>query len=258
MGVVYKAAHVRDRTRPVAVKVLREEYTHDPVLRQRLKNEAVLIDQLDHPHIVKVYERGEYDQRLFIAMEWLEGRSLAQVIRHGERLPVKDGLAIVRQLGEALAKIHSRGIVHRDVKPENVMLVERDSDPHFVKLLDFDVAKSGSLTQLTQTGMILGTLAYLAPEQITRQASSTASDVYSLGVVAYETLTGEQPFFASAPVDVIRQILSKEPIPPAYLRPEVPPDLDALILELLSKEPQGRPSDEALLGRLAALEGRME
>jgi tetratricopeptide (TPR) repeat protein len=257
MGVVYKATHVRDRTHPVAVKVLRDEYAHDPVFQQRLKHEAALIDQLNHPHIVKVHERGEYDQRVFIAMEWLEGRTLARLIRENERLALGECLAIARQLADALAKIHSRGIVHRDVKPENVMLIERDGDRHFVKLLDFDVAKSGSLTRLTQTGVALGTLAYMAPEQIREQQASPASDLYALGVVAYEALTREQPFFGASSIDVVRQILDKDPIPPAKLRTDVPPELDALILDLLSKQPERRPSNEVLADRLVAIEAQV-
>jgi tetratricopeptide (TPR) repeat protein/tRNA A-37 threonylcarbamoyl transferase component Bud32 len=257
MGIVYKATHVRDRTRPVAVKVLREEYAHDPVFQQRLKHEAALIDQLNHPHIVKVHERGEYDQRVFIAMEWLEGRTLARLIRENERLALGECVAIARQLADALAKIHSRGIVHRDVKPENVMLIEQDGDRHFVKLLDFDVAKSGSLTRLTQTGVAVGTLAYMAPEQIKEQQASPASDLYALGVVAYEALTREQPFFGASPIDVVRQILDQDPIPPAELRTDVPPELDALILDLLSKRPEQRPTDEVLADRLGAIEAQV-
>lgn len=253
MGEVYKAAHIRDESKKVAVKVLREAFTDDPLLRQRFKNEAVIIDQLNDPHIVRVFERGEYNQRLYIAMELLDGKSLAALIRGGQRPPLQDCVFIMSQLAETVARLHSKGIVHRDLQPENVMLVDGVDTKHFVKLLDFDIAKSHSLTRMTETGVILGTVGYLAPEQITTQTSSPASDVYSLGVVFYELVTVEKPFLGEMAMDVVRQILEKEPLAPAQLRPDTPPDVSALILEMLSKDPDRRPTDEALVERLERL-----
>ena len=223
MGEVFEAAHIRDTTKRVAVKLLRQQYTNDPVLRQRFKNEAILIDQLEHPHIVKVFERGEHDQRLYIVMELIEGPTLAEVIRSGTTLPLAECVAVMEQLVQTLARIHAMGIVHRDLKPENVMLSTSGATNPFVKLLDFDIAKSHSLTRLTETGEILGTVSYLAPEQITSQSSSPASDIHALGVVFYEMLTLERPFLGQAPLDIVRQILEVQPIPPATLRPEIPP-----------------------------------
>jgi serine/threonine-protein kinase len=145
------------------------------------------------------------------------------------------------------------GIVHRDVKPENVMLSETAETQPCVKLLDFDIAKSQSLTRLTETGEILGTVSYLAPEQITAQASSPASDTHALGVVFYELLTLERPFLGEAPMDIVRQILEADPVPPASLRPDIPADLSALVVEMLSKIAERRPDDAALASRLSAI-----
>ena len=189
MGVVYRAVDLSQGSRPFAVKVIREELSSDPAVRQRFVNEAAIVDQLHHPNIVRIFERGEHDGRLFIAMELLDGPSLADVIGRGEVVPVPDCLDVMAQLADALAKIHSKGIVHRDLKPENVVLVEADGRKNVVKLLDFGLATTHSLTRLTQTGMILGTISYLSPEQITDRSVTAASDLYSLGVVAYELLT---------------------------------------------------------------------
>ena len=224
------------------------------MLRQRFKNEAVLIDQLEHPHIVKVYERGEFNDRLYIAMELVDGHPLADVIRRRERLPLADCVGIMGQLADAVAKIHGKGIVHRDLKPENIMLVDSAAKRPFVKLLDFDIAKSYSLTRLTATGEILGTVSYLAPEMITRQLTSPASDIYALGVVFYELVTLERPFLGQLAIDIVRQILEREPLPPATLRADLPADVSALILEMLAKAPEQRPDDALLALRLEMLE----
>jgi len=247
MGVVYKATHVRQGSDPVAIKVIREEYSQDPVQRKRFLNEAILVDQLNHPNIVKVFERGEYNQQLFMAMEFLEGQSLADLIQKGENIPITDGLNIMRQLVNALAKVHSKGIIHRDLKPENILLIEKEENKYFVKLLDFGLAKSQSLTRLTETGQILGTINYLPPEQITHQEVSLASDIYTLGVVFYEMLTLEKPFLGESTIDIIKQIIEKEPIEPCKLRQEIPAELNDLILKMLSKKIEARPTEEMVI-----------
>ncbi|MFC2141242.1 serine/threonine protein kinase, partial [Acidobacteriota bacterium] len=193
---------------------------------KRFMNEALMVDQLNHPNIVKVYERGEYDQKLFIAMEFLAGQSLAEIIKKGEQIPIKDCLKIMNQLVKTIVKVHSKGIIHRDLKPENIILIEKEEEKYFVKLLDFGLAKHQTLTRLTETGEILGTINYLPPERISQQEFSTAGDIYSLGVVFYEMLTSEKPFIGETPVDIIRQILEKEPIEPRQFRPEIPNELN--------------------------------
>ncbi len=256
MGIVYKASHVMAGSKPVAIKVIREEYSKDPTQRKRFLNEALLVDQLNHPNIVKVFERGEHNEQLFIAMELLEGQSLAELIQEGEHISLQDCLKIMAQLVDAVSKIHAKGIVHRDLKPENILLVEQDGEKNFVKLLDFGLAKSASLTRLTETGEILGTINYLPPERITNQEYSPAGDIYSLGVVFYELVTREKPFLGETPLDVIKQILEKEPIEPIRLRPGIPGELNALILKMMSLKPGERPKEEILIEAITSFRNR--
>jgi tetratricopeptide (TPR) repeat protein len=251
MGVVWQATDLTGKKRSVALKLIREEHASDPIQRKRFLNEAYLVDQLDHPNIIKVFERGEYQQTLFIAMELLSGKSLADVIRAGDRLPVSECLRIMRQLADALARIHGQGILHRDVKPANVMLSNR-SEPRTAKLLDFGLAQSPSLTRLTETGEILGTVYYMAPELISQRQASAASDMYALGVVFYELLTLEKPFLGENPGEIIRAILEGKPITPDHFRPDLSAEQTALVMRLLGKDPGTRPTGEDLIDALAA------
>jgi tetratricopeptide (TPR) repeat protein len=251
MGVVWQATDLTGKKRSVALKLIREEHASDPVQRKRFLNEAYLVDQLDHPNIIKVFERGEYQQTLFIAMELLSGKSLADVIRAGDRLPVAECLRIMRQLADALTRIHGQGILHRDVKPANVMLMNGTA-PRTAKLLDFGLAQSPSLTRLTETGEILGTVYYMAPELISQRQASAASDIYALGVVFYELLTMEKPFLGENPGEIIRAILENEPVSPAHFRTDLSGGQTALVLRMLSKDPGQRPTDDDLLAAFAA------
>lgn len=250
MGVVWQATDLTGGKKSVALKLIREEHASDPVQRKRFLNEAYLVDQLDHPNIIKVFERGEFQQTLFIAMELLPGRSLADVIRAGERLPVNECLDIMRQLTNALCGLHGRNILHRDVKPANVMLTG-GSGPRTAKLLDFGLAQSPSLTRLTETGEILGTVHYMAPELISQRQASAASDIYALGVVFYELLTLEKPFLGENPGEIIRSILEGQPIAPDRFRPDLAAAQTALVMRMLSKDPGRRPLGEDLLSALA-------
>jgi tetratricopeptide (TPR) repeat protein/tRNA A-37 threonylcarbamoyl transferase component Bud32 len=253
MGVIYRAVDVMDASRTVALKVVREDQAGDETVRRRFLHEAAVVDQLDHPNIVAVYERGEHDGRLFMAMELLDGPSLAELISRGERLPLAECVHIMRQLTDAVIRIHERGVVHRDLKPENVIVVEHDGDPCRVKLLDFGLARTDSLTRLTQTGMIVGTIGYLSPEQITDQAATAASDVYALGVICYQLLTLRPPFPGETPVEMIREILEVAPVAPRSLRPGIPQVLDELVLAMLAKAPESRPADREVAEALAGI-----
>jgi tetratricopeptide (TPR) repeat protein len=246
MGVVYAATDLTGK-RSVALKVIREELANDPAQRKRFLNEAYLVDKLDHPNIIKVYERGEYQQTLYIAMELLQGSSLADLISDGKRLALDQCLAIMKQLTEALTLIHRQGILHRDVKPENVMMVDKANNGVTVKLLDFGLAQAPSLTRLTETGAILGTITYLSPEKITQQQLTPAGDIYALGVVFYELLTLEKPFWGDNPGEIVRAILDQEPLDPRRFRPQLPEQWSSLILRMLSKSPEDRPSGDELL-----------
>jgi serine/threonine protein kinase len=250
MGVVYQASDVTGKAGSVALKVIREDIAGDPAQRKRFLNEAYLVDQLSHPNIVQVYERGEHEQTLYIAMELLEGRSLAQVIEQGERLSLSFCSRTLAQLADAVAQIHSQGIIHRDIKPENVMLVGGDIGSQDVKLLDFGLARAPSLTRLTRMGEILGTVTYLAPEQISRREVSTAGDVYAMGVVFYELLTLEKPFLGDTPGEIVKQILDAEPLDPSRFREDLPGGLNQLVLEMVAKDPAARPEAAEVVRRL--------
>lgn len=251
MGVVYRAESIVGDSGPIALKVIREEYAADEIVRKRFLHEAAIIDQLNHPHIVTVLERGEHQGKLFMAMELLDGPSLAEMI-HGDPagLSLADCLHIMRQLIDVVSVIHLKGVLHRDLKPENVVLIERDGDARFVKLLDFGLARTQSLTRLTQSGMFVGTLGYLAPELITEQNWSTATDIYALGVVFYELLTRKPVFPGETPVVIIKQILEGSPVPPRDYLPDISPWLNDLILAMMAKDPGARPDGSAILAEL--------
>ncbi len=257
MGAVYRATSVVEPVRTVALKVIREELAGDEVQRQRFINEGKIIDALDHPNIVKVYERGEHNLHLYIAMEYLQGRTLAEVIeesaRHAEMIPVARCLVVMRQLVDALATIHGKGIVHRDIKPTNVILTDDGRQLDHVTLLDFGAAKLDTLTTLTEAGEILGTFNYLAPERIQNGQATPSSDVFSLGVLFYELLTLEKPFLAEQPAEVFRQVLHTRPREPRQVRPDIDTDLSDLVMAMLEKTPASRPDDQRLLHHVTRL-----
>jgi serine/threonine protein kinase len=189
MSTVYRA---RDRLleRTVAIKLLHEHYSRDDDYVERFRREARAAARLSHPNIVTVIDRGESDGRQFIVFEYVDGQNLKQLVESEGRLPVRTALELSIEIGHALAFAHESGLVHRDVKPQNVLLGNGD-----VKVTDFGIAHSGDVKQgLTQTGTVLGTSDYIAPEQATGQAVSELSDVYSLGVVVYELIAGEPPY----------------------------------------------------------------
>lgn len=226
---------------PVALKLLREESSRDPLLRKRFLHEARVIDQLEHPNIVKVLERGETNDRLYLAMEFIDGRTLADIIRENPRLPVEFCLQVMRQLLDAVEVLHRQGILHRDLKPDNVMVLDSKTDSPRVKLMDFDLARDLRMTPLTQTGELLGTLPYMPPERISGQICSEKGDIYALGVIFYEMLTGEKPFPADTPVEVMKQVLDSEPVPVGRFRTDLPQRITDLVSSLLSKQMDRRP-----------------
>ena len=250
MGTVYKAQNLMDKTETVAVKVLREELFEDESNRKRFKQEAVIIDQLDHPNIVKVYERGQSRQAMFIAMELLEGQTLSKKIEEEGKIDISEALHIMIQITDGMVKIHSKGIVHRDMKPENIMLIEKGNDPNFVKLLDFGLARMQHQTRLTETGMVIGTINYIAPEQISGSSFSGATDIYSMGVMFYEMITGEKPFIGETTIDVMKQIIDKTPIDPIKFRYDIPVELSDMVLQMMKKETKLRPNIKEVLETL--------
>ncbi len=235
MASVYRA-HDRMLERPVAVKILHEHYVSDEEAVERFQREARSAAQLAHPNIVTVIDRGEDDGRPYIVFEYVEGENLKQLVTREGALPVGTVIDLGIQIAQALEAAHERGVVHRDIKPQNVLLAEEGR----VKVTDFGIARSRGTEGLTLTGTIMGTSDYIAPEQAKGEPAGEASDIYSLGVVLYELLTGRVPYEAESPVAVAMRHVH-DPIPSVRsVRPEVPPRLDAAVRRALAKEPRDR------------------
>ena len=250
MGMVYKARQVRPPHRVVALKLLRPGGPEAAELRERFRLEVEALVRLQHPHIVPVFEVGDLDQTPYFTMELLGGGSLSDQ-RPGEPRPPGEAADLIAVLARAVGFGHGRGILHRDLKPANVLLTD-DGTP---KVADFGLAKlSGEGPGVTHTGMILGTPCYMAPEQAAGRAKGVgpAADVYSLGAILYQLLTGRPPFHGGTAGETVRLVLAADPVPPRRLRPAVPRDLEAVCLRCLEKDPACRyPSAEALADDLA-------
>jgi predicted Ser/Thr protein kinase len=245
MGVVYKARE-RDLDRLVAVKMVLAGSHAGPEQLERFRNEARAIAQLRHPNVVQVYHVGEHGGTPFFVLELVEGGSLAQALRDGPWEP-RRAAALVEKLARATHAVHGKGIVHRDLKPGNVLL-----DPHGEpKIADFGLAKrleEGGAGR-TASNAALGTPSYMAPEQTggRKRDVGPRTDVYALGAILYELLTGRPPFQADTPLDTLLQVVSEEPVPPRRLAPGVPPDLETICLKCLAKKVEDRYPDAAAL-----------
>src|SRR4051812_7466427 len=236
--------------RRVAIKILNDRHSHDDQFVERFRREAKNAAGLSHPNIVSIYDRGEFDGSYYIAMEYLEGRTLKELIVRNGPTPVPIAIDYARQVLSAIAFAHRNGVVHRDIKPHNIV-VGRDGR---LKVTDFGIARSGA-SQMTEAGSIIGTAQYLSPEQARGAHVDQRSDIYSVGIVLYEMLTGEVPFGGDTPVEIAMKHLSAVPSAPSDLNPKVPHDLDAIVLRSLAKDPGDRyPSAEEMdaeLGRVA-------
>ena len=219
--------------RRVALKFLHERFAQDEQFVERFRREAQAVAGLQHPNVVGVYDRGETDGRPWIAMEYVEGASLKDLINRG--LTVGEAVEIIRQVLQGTKFSHERGIIHRDLKPQNV-LVDREGR---ARVVDFGIARAGA-SEITQTGSVLGTAQYLSPEQAQGLETNATSDLYSIGVMLYETLTGRVPFEADSPVAVALKQISETPRRPSELNPQVPPALDAVVGRALAKDPLHR------------------
>jgi eukaryotic-like serine/threonine-protein kinase len=221
--------------RKVAVKILHERYANDDQFVARFRREAEHAASLSHPNIVSIFDRGEAGGSYYIVMEYVEGRTLKELIVSRGSCPVPVAITYVRQVLAGLRYAHRAGIVHRDVKPHNVVV---DGEGR-VKVMDFGIARAGT-SQMTEVGSIIGTAQYLSPEQARGAPVDESSDLYSTGILLYELLTGTVPFNGETPVEVAMKHLSQVPEPPSRLRPEVPHDLDLVVIRALAKEPADR------------------
>jgi serine/threonine-protein kinase len=221
--------------RRVAVKILHERYASDEQFVERFRREATNAAGLSHPNIVSIFDRGEAEGSYYIVMEYVEGRTLKELVVTRGPCPIPVAVSYTRQVLAALRYAHRNGIIHRDIKPHNVLV---DNEGR-VKVADFGIARAGA-SQITEAGSIIGTAQYLSPEQARGAQVEESSDLYSTGVVLYELLTGAVPFTGETPVEIAMKHISQVPEPPSVLRPEIPHDLDLVVLRSLAKEPADR------------------
>jgi eukaryotic-like serine/threonine-protein kinase len=236
MSSVYRA-HDKLLDRKVALKVMHQHYGDDPEYVERFRREARSVASLSHPNVVTVIDRGEHEGRQFIVFEYVEGENLKQLIQRRGPAPVVTALELAKQIAQALSFAHQQGLVHRDVKPQNVLLNGAGS----AKVTDFGIARSLDVKHgVTQTGTVLGTSDYIAPEQAQGQTVDEQTDIYSLGVVIYELLTGEVPFPGESFVAVAMRHINEPPPPLRDKRPDVPPRVEAAVQKAMAKNPRDR------------------
>src|SRR5580704_12585302 len=232
----------------VALKIPHPQLESDVVFFERFKREEEMGQKLDHPNVVKVLRPRE-KSRMYIAMEYVDGRSLRSIIQSDAPLPIARALDIARQVTEALVYLHEKGVVHRDIKPENILLTADGK----VKILDFGIALDESKRRLTWTGLsaTLGTPDYMAPEQIGGRRGDARTDVYALGTMLYEMLTKNLPFSSANASALLRAKANEDPRPPSYYEPQIDPALEAIVLRAIQLHPRDRyQSAEALLADL--------
>ncbi len=238
MGMVYRAFD-RDLGEQVAVKTLRSELLVDPNLIERFKSEIRLARHISDKHVVRTHDFGEWDGICYLTMEYVEGITVRELLDTQGRLGVAPTMAIASQLAHSLSVAHEQGVIHRDIKPQNLLLDQAG----VLKVMDFGIARlAEGPSSLTEVGMVVGTPDYMSPEQMLGEQVTERSDLYSVGVVLFECLTGRLPFLASSTVALIAKSLREAPPDPASLNPEVPPNLGALVLRLLAKDPGERPA----------------
>lgn len=249
MGIVYEALHVAIEKR-VAIKVLRDDYSRRPEVVERFRQEARSASRIGHAHIVDISDFGQTPSgQHFFVMEFLEGEDLASVLAREGTLPARRAVRIALQCARALGAAHQKGIVHRDMKPENIFLVHRDDEADFVKIVDFGIAKMSDLEtegapgrKLTKTGMIFGTPEYMSPEQAAGKPLDHRVDVYALGVILFEMIAGRVPFVGDSFMGILTQHMFETPPTLRQINPNVdcPPELEAVIYRALAKNPDER------------------
>src|ERR1035437_936897 len=235
MASIYRAIDVRDN-RTVALKIPHPDLEADPILSDRFEREAGIGEKLNHPNVMRVFG-GERRSRVYMVMEWCQGRLLRQIMDEG-RLSHDRAIRIAIGVLEALDYIHANGVVHRDLKPENIMVDEEDH----IKLIDFGIASDSAARRLTYANFTatLGTPNYISPEQVKGKRGDGRSDIYSMGVILYEMLTGRQPFSGSSPMAVMNDRLLNHPMPPTIANSSISPQLQEALYRALERDPKNR------------------
>src|SRR4051794_29506777 len=254
MGVVYRATHVQ-LEREVALKLIAPEFSQDEEFRRRFRREFRATASIQHPHVIAIYHAGEEDDRLYVTMRYVEGTDLARLLYSSGRLAPELAASIVAQVGEALDAAHSAGIVHRDVKPANVLLEPVGSGYH-ATLTDFGLMKDlRAKTQITQAGTVIGTFDYAAPEQLREAQIDARSDVYALGGVLYQALTGKVPYPRETAAATMLAHLDSPPPDLLSVLPDAPDVLGEVVWRAMQKDPAGRFPSAGDLGRAALAAG---
>jgi eukaryotic-like serine/threonine-protein kinase len=236
MSTLYRATDLRDG-RQVAVKIPHPEMEADPVLLERFRREEEIGQELDHPGIVKTFD-GEERSRRYLVIEWVSGRLLRSIMNEERRLPVDRAVKLTLAICDALDTMHKHGVVHRDLKPENVMVDDSDH----IKLIDFGIAMKEDARRITHASVTpaLGTPDYISPEQVKGQRGDQRSDVYALGAMLYEMLTGQPPFTGPNPLAVMNERVLNDPKPARELNPEISPEIEEILFRALERDPRHR------------------
>src|SRR5215470_15376604 len=233
MGAVYKA-HDKELDRTVALKLIRPDLARNPEMVKRFKQELILARQITHKNVIRIFDLGQSDGIKFITMDFVEGRDLRALLQEKGKFPPPEAARIMLQICRALEAAHSEHVIHRDLKPQNIMLDQRGR----VFVMDFGIASSAHLPGMNQTGALIGTPEYMSPEQARGEKLDERSDIFSLGVIFYEILTGQKPYPSDVPIATLWKRMQERVTPPLKLEPSLPVALNDIVVKALEIEPQ--------------------